>query len=431
MSKIFIQPTLLQGTVTIPPSKSMAHRAIIAACLSNGTSHIKNIDLSDDIIATIEVMKNLGAEVSAENNRLLIDGMMREKNKHESMQKILDCRESGSTLRFLLPIALALGGNYRFVGEGNLGKRPVTPYLSILNKQNIIYKSKTDILDISVCGNLSAGVFELDGNISSQFITGLLFALPLLKKNSKIILTSKLESKSYVDLSLQVLSDFGIEIVHHNYTMFEIQGRQEYKPRDYCIEGDFSQAAFFLCAGALGADVTLQGLDMNSLQGDREIIAILKQMGADVMEESDKIKAKSKELKGIVIDASQIPDIIPVLAATTCLAKGQTVIKNAQRLRIKECDRLSATVKELTALGAVIREEPDWMHIIGVDHLAGGCEVQSHGDHRIAMMLAIIAQKCNQPIIINEYKCVSKSYPNFFRDYQALGGEINEQYVER
>jgi len=371
-------------------------------------------------------MRVLGAGVAVKDKQLLIDGIMHQKNKQESMQKTLNCRESGSTLRFLLPIALSLGGDYRFIGEGNLGKRPIMPYFSIFDKQNISYNRKPDILDISIHGKLSGDVFELDGNISSQFITGLLYALPLLDKDSKIILTSKLESKSYVDLSLQVLSNFGIKIVNYDYKIFKIPGRQQYKPRDYCIEGDFSQAAFFLCAGALGADVTLLGLDINSLQGDREIIAILTQMGVDITVNLNKIKAKVKDLKGIVIDASQIPDIIPVLAATACFAKGQTVIKNAQRLRMKECDRLSATVKELVALGAVIWEDSDCMYITGVDHLKGGCEVQSHGDHRIAMMLAIIAQRCARPIIINEYKCVSKSYPNFFRDYEILGGKINE-----
>lgn len=429
MSKICIQPTLLKGSVKIPPSKSIAHRAVIAACLCSGSSHLENIDLSDDILATIEGMRALGATIRISENSLMIQGIQHGKRKTDLSQILIDCKESGSTLRFLIPIALALGGQYRFIGKGNLGKRPLTPYYTIFEKQNISYHKIPDEMDLSVCGKLSADAFSVDGNISSQFITGLLYALPLLENDSAIMITSPLESKSYVDLTLQVLSDFGITIINHGYERFEIKGNQCYQPCRYKIESDFSQAAFFLCAGALGGDVTLKGLNINSLQGDREIIELLKRMGANITYPEKNVKAISGSLIGIDIDASQIPDIIPVLAATACLAKGKTIIRNAHRLRMKECDRLSATIKELSALGANIREENDCMYITGVDSLAGGCEVDSHADHRIAMMLAVITQRCSHPIIINDYECVSKSYPNFFKDYKDLGGIVYEQYM--
>ncbi len=429
MSKIEIKPTLLTGNVIVPPSKSIAHRAIIAASLSDGASLVENINFSDDLIATIEGMKALGAEITDSKSSLRIKGIAIKNIKSNDNTILINCKESGSTLRFLVPIAVAIGGSFRFKGKGNLGKRPISPYLGIFNNQNINYSNNSDDMDLLISGKLQPGVFKVPGNLSSQFITGLLFALPLLKSESKIIVTSFLESKAYVDLTLKILYDFGIDIENYNYESFYIKGNQEFKSWNYRVESDYSQAAFFLCAAAIGDEITLQGLNIDSLQGDKEIISLLIKMGVNISRNLNHIKASPKVLNGITADASEIPDIIPILAATACLAKGTTIIKNAGRLRIKECDRLSATVNELKKLGADIKVMGDNMHINGVEGFKGGCEVQSHGDHRMAMMLAVIAQRCKEAIVINGYECVSKSYPDFFRDYKALGGIVNEQYM--
>ena len=423
MSKIQIIPSPLMGTVQAPPSKSIAHRAVIAASLADGISSLYNVDLSDDIKATVCGMRALGALIEINRNGLTIQGIKSKKEAGRPDPTVIDCIESGSTLRFLVPVSLALGGSFLFTGKGNLGKRPLNPYYEILDRQDISYHSTPNSLNLSVSGALSAGSFSLPGNISSQFITGLLFALPVLSGDSEIMVTSPLESKAYVDLTLQALADFGITVTNHDYRSFKTKGNQRYLPRNYTVESDYSQAAFFLCAGALGSDITVAGLNNASLQGDKEILPVLQRMGGEMSSTSEGIKVSASKLHGTQIDASEIPDIIPVLAATACAAEGKTVIRNAGRLRMKECDRFAAVIEEMTALGAHIKADGSNIVIEGKEQLEGGCEVQSHSDHRMAMTLAVIAQKCKKPIVLNDYECISKSYPRFFEDFKMLGGK--------
>lgn len=430
MGSFKINKAKLKGKVKIPPSKSMAHRAVICAALGNGTSNISNIDLSDDIIATINAMRSLGAVIEEKDKTLEIRGIYSEElSLTRDYERVVDCNESGSTLRFLVPISLAFEGVTRFVGRGNLGKRPLNTYYEIFEKQGIEYKHLEGILDLVVSGKLKSGEFEVKGNISSQFITGLLFSLPLLEGDSKIIITTELESKGYIDLTLAVMEDFGIEIENKDYKEFIIKGNQLYKSRNYRVEGDYSQGAFFLCADALGSNVDVLDLKQNSLQGDKEVISILRRMGMVIEKEENSICGKIRKTKGTVIDASQCPDIIPVLALVAALSKGTTEIINAERLRIKECDRLNAVATELNKLGAKIIEKEAGLIIDGVLELKGGVEVWSHMDHRIAMTLAIAATRCNEPIILNDYECVSKSYPHFFEDYKKVGGSFDEWNV--
>lgn len=427
MGSYKVYPKMLKGNVKIPPSKSIAHRAVICAALSNGKCNVTNIDLSDDIIATIDAMRSLGAIINNTSDSLEIIGI----NSEEAMwsreyQRVIDCNESGSTLRFLVPIALAFEGTTRFVGRGNLGKRPLNTYYEIFDKQGIEYTYTDEILDLIVSGKLKSGEFKVKGNISSQFITGLLFSLPLLEGDSKIIITTELESKGYLDLTLSAMKDFGVEIINNDYKEFIIKGNQSFIARDYRVEGDYSQAAFFLSADALGSQVTLLDLKEDSLQGDREIIDILRRMDVSINNNAKGIIANSNKLKNTVIDGSQCPDIIPVLALVAALTEGRTEIINAGRLRIKECDRLMAVTTELNKLGAKIEEKEDGLIIDGVEKLKGGVEVWSHKDHRIAMTLAIASTKCLEPIIIKDYECVSKSYPKFFEDFKMLGGSFDE-----
>ena len=429
MADLKIIPSKLKGSVKIPPSKSMAHRAIICAALSDGICRIDNIDYSDDIIATINAMNSLGATIEKHDDYIEVVGIYKNINKIKE-NRIIDCNESGSTLRFLVPISLLFKGSNKFIGKGNLGKRPLTTYYNIFNNQGIKYSYEENNLNLVVDGELKPGVFEVEGNISSQFITGLLFALPLLNGDSKITITKEMESKGYIDLTLKAISDFGIEIINNNYSEFIIKGNQKYNARNYRVEGDYSQAAFFLCADGLGNNVVCRDLDLNSLQGDKEIIDILERM--NVVFNTNEIGLSgevSGELISTVIDGSQCPDIIPVLSAASALSKGTTEIINAGRLRIKECDRLSAVTSELKKLGAQIIEKEDGLVITGVEKLQGGVEVWSHKDHRIAMTLAIASTMCKKPIIIKDYECVAKSYPSFFEDFKALGGNIHEWNV--
>ena len=429
MADLKIIPSKLKGSVKIPPSKSMAHRAIICAALSDGICRIDNIDYSDDIIATINAMNSLGATIEKHDDYIEVVGIYKNINKIKR-NRIIDCNESGSTLRFLVPISLLFKGSNKFIGKGNLGKRPLTTYYNIFNNQGIKYSYEENNLNLVVDGELKPGVFEVEGNISSQFITGLLFALPLLNGDSKITITKEMESKGYIDLTLKAISDFGIEIINNNYSEFIIKGNQKYNARNYRVEGDYSQAAFFLCADGLGNNVVCRDLDLNSLQGDKEIIDILERM--NVVFNANEIGLSGEvngELISTVIDGSQCPDIIPVLSAVSALSKGTTEIINAGRLRIKECDRLSAVTSELKKLGAQIIEKEDGLVITGVEKLQGGVEVWSHKDHRIAMTLAIASTMCKKPIIIKDYECVAKSYPSFFEDFKALGGNIHEWNV--
>lgn len=429
MADLKIYPSKLEGSVKVPPSKSMAHRAIICASLSDGKSKIDNIDYSDDIIATIEGMRSLGANIIQDNDSLVIDGIY-SSTVEKREERVIDCNESGSTLRFLVPISLLVPGKSKFIGRGNLGKRPLNTYYKIFDEQGIKYSYEAESLNLNIEGSLKGGEFYVKGNISSQFITGLLFTLPLLKEDSKIIITTDMESKGYIDLTLSAMKDFGVEIINNDYKEFIIKGNQKYISRKYRVEGDYSQGAFFLCANALGNNIEVQDLSLNSLQGDKEVVDILARMGVKFINSENGIKNEVINIiNSTIIDGSQCPDIIPVLAATASLAKGRTTIINAERLRIKECDRLAAVNSELSKLGVNIIEKDDGLIIDGTCRLEGGIEVWSHKDHRIAMTLAIVATRCKNPIIIKDYECIAKSYPRFFEDYKMLGGKVDEWNV--
>ena len=429
MADLKIYPSKLKGEVKIPPSKSMAHRAIICAALSDGLCIIENIDYSDDIIATIDAMNSLGAKIVKHKDYIEVIGAYGSDEKVKE-NRIIDCNESGSTLRFLVPISLLFKGSSKFIGRGNLGKRPLTTYYNIFERQGIEYSYEEGNLNLVINGELKPGTFEVEGNVSSQFITGLLFTLPLLKEDSKIVITTEMESKGYIDLTLRAMSDFGVKIINNNYREFIIKGNQKYNVRNYRVEGDYSQAAFFLCADSLGNDVLCKDLDLNSLQGDKEVIDILERMNVVFNANDIGVKGTTNgKLSSAVIDGSQCPDIIPVLTSVAALTKGTTEIINAGRLRIKECDRLTAVTSELNKLGAKIIEKEDGLVVTGVEKLQGGVEVWSHKDHRIAMTLAIASTRCEEPIVIKDYECIAKSYPNFFEDFKTLGGNIHEWNV--
>ncbi len=420
MDTITINPTRLSGKVKVPPSKSFAHRAVISAFLSGKECTVKNLSPSEDILATLSCITSLGAKVEQnEDNSTAtisrIEGRLPKK-------VCLDCRESGSTLRFFIPIALCFCENVEFSGAGRLMKRPLKPYFDIFDRLGIAYKKEPGRLMIT--GRLTPGEFYLDGSISSQFLTGLLFALPLLDGDSRIIIEGGLSSKGYIDITLDVLKKYGIKIENQDYSTFIVKGNQKYKQRNYTVEGDFSQAAFFLVAGAIGCDITCTGLNENSLQGDKKIIDIIEATGAKIEKlSSTRIKCThTTTMQGITVDADEIPDLVPILAVLFTFCKGESRITNAGRLRIKESDRLAAITAELKKMGADIEEGEDFLVIRGRQVLHGA-EASSHNDHRIAMATAIAACRSEGPVtILGAEKAVKKSYPDFFEDYKALGG---------
>ena len=405
---ITITPALLAGAVTPPPSKSQAHRLIIAAALSDGFCKLSNVDLSEDIQATLRCMRTLDADASADGTIIrgcdLVDG------HEEPAPEVMDCGESGSTLRFLIPVALALKGGGKFTGHGRLMERPQEPYFAMFREKGISYTLEDGVL--TVAGKLAPGVYTLPGNVSSQFITGLLYALPLLEGDSEIRLTTELESQGYVDMTLDALKRFGVEAHFDGGRVFRVPGNQVYQHQDLAIEADWSNAAFWYAARFAGCPAEVRGLNPHSVQGDRAIEGFYQRMqGTGRLE----------------LDVSQCPDLVPPLAAMAALRGGEvTAIVNAGRLRIKESDRLATVTEVLNALGAQVEEHEDYLVIHGQERLAGGVTVSGHNDHRIAMMAAIAAVRCEGPVTITGAECVKKSYPRFWEDYAALGGRISQ-----
>lgn len=424
MKKIIINPSPLSGKVTIPSSKSICHRAVICAGLSKGHSVIKNVNYSEDIEATTAAMKSLGVDIERNGSVLEIESSGKLNIKND----LIDCNESGSTLRFLIPIAAVTGERLEFTGRGRLIDRPLDPFYEIFDEQGINYLNNRGRLPLRVEGRLKPGEYRIRGDISSQFISGLLFALPLLKDDSNIIITTPLESKPYVDLTIDMLESFSVNIENNDFREIFIRGNQKYKPVNLWVEGDFSQAAFWLTAGCLGGNIVCGGLNVNSRQGDRAILEIIKAMGGRLEFDGDSLQALPSPTRGIKIDASQCPDLVPVITVLSALSHGTTEIINAGRLRIKESDRLSAITSELNKIGADIVEKPEGLLIRGKGTLKGG-SVRSWNDHRIAMALAVAATKCTEPIILEDPDCVKKSYPGFWEDFRRLGGDINEWNV--
>lgn len=417
MSDVKLKPSRLCGSVTAPPSKSAAHRAILCAALAKGISVIQNIALSDDMRATIGAIQAMGATVQYENQTLQIDTTG---SWAKSAQ--IDCGESGSTLRFFIPVAAALGMHAEFIGHGRLPQRPIGVYLDCLPTHGVTCQTEGG-LPFQISEQLTPGQFVLPGNISSQFITGLLLALPLLDGDSKLELSSPLESAAYVDMTIAIQREFGVQI-EPTGTGWHICGSQNYTPRSYTVEGDWSQAAFFLAAGALGGELSISGLNRNSTQGDKAAEQLFARFGADVAWKENILTVKNHSLHGMEIDAAQIPDLVPILAATAALCEGKTRIYHAERLRIKESDRLAAMADGLTKLGAKIQQTEDGLLITGVPMLQSG-SVQGYNDHRIVMSLAIAALSAGGEVCISDAQSIDKSYPNFFADYTMLGGNAD------
>lgn len=397
--KAYIKNSSIKGEVNSIPSKSYAHRALICNFLSGNKGNIEGLYPSEDITATkncIDALINAGEKVT------------------------LDCGESGSTFRFMIPVAMAIGGEFVFIGRGRLMERPIEELTSVLEKHGVVF-NKSDYLLAK--GKLTPGEYKIRGDISSQYVTGLLTALPLLNGDSEIILTTPLASKPYVDITLSVLADYGIEITQTE-NGFNIKGNQKYKAKDYIVEGDWSNAGYHLVLGALSTEgVTLKNINVNSLQADKSILSVIESAGGKIITEGNQITIKNTgKLKAFAFNAKHSPDVVPAISALASFCEGESVITDIERLKIKESDRVLSIITTLKTFGIKAREENNSLIITG-GTVKGG-NVYSFNDHRIVMMASILALNAKGKSVIEGADAVNKSYPTFFEDLKKLGGEV-------
>ena len=402
-----VSPASLCGTLDVIPSKSASHRAVMMAALCKEDTRLAPLQRSRDIEATLACAAALGL------------------GQHDAPQglRTLDCGESGSTLRFFIPLALDGRGPVRFVGHGRLMQRPLSVYEQLFIPRGVRWALSGDALTVE--GQLQSGEYALRGDVSSQFITGLLLALPLLSGDSVIRITTALESRGYVELTRRIQAAFGVTSRWADgHTLLVPGGQTPVSPGSFAIEGDWSHAAFYLVAGALGkaGPLTLRRLCIDSTQGDRAIVPILRGMGARIEETAQGLTVFPSALHGAQVDVTQVPDLVPVLAVAMAGAQGESRITGAARLRIKESDRLSAIADALCACGAEVRELPDGLVICGGPPLHGAA-VDGRNDHRIVMAMAVAAALCDGEITISDAEAVAKSAPAFWQEYASLGGQ--------
>ncbi len=398
--KVIIQPSPLCGNVKAPASKSVAHRALICAALSDRATRIDCPSRSADFEATADCLRQLGAKIAKTETGFLVEPIT-----NSTENAVLNCGESGSTLRFMLPVSASLGKAVSLYGSGRLPERPIGELCEALRSHGCSTSGNT--IPLTVSGKLQAGDYVIDGSVSSQFISGLLLALPQTHAESTVTVVGEIQSKPYIDMTLSVLSDFGIKTEFKENKIKIFQNNSFISPEEYTVEGDWSNGAFFICANAInGNHVKCYNLTDKSIQGDKAVAEIVKKYGSD-----------------IEIDVGNIPDLVPVLAVTACFFKATTVFYNAARLRIKESDRLLSTQKLITDLGGCAEVTDDTLTIYGNGKLNGGT-VDSFNDHRIVMAAAIAASQCESETVINGCEAVNKSYPTFFEEFSRLGGTV-------
>jgi 3-phosphoshikimate 1-carboxyvinyltransferase len=413
---VTIEPKKLTGSIHVISSKSLSHRYVIASALAQGVSKIHHVLDSFDLHATKEALTHFGALFKGDDITgcdFSYDG------------KDICCKESGSTLRFMIPIAMLQEKEVRFTGQGRLPDRPLDIYKKVFGDRMSFESDQS--LPCLVKGPLIGKDYQLKGDVSSQFITGLLFALPKAKEDSTITWTTPLASRGYIDLTLDVLNQFGIHI-KETEKQFIIKGNQHYQPIEATVEGDFSQAAFWIAAGLLGEVISLYNLNPSSKQGDAEILSIVKKMGGDIFYDKNhhRFTINPSHLKGSTIDLNNIPDLGPILMVLAAFAEGITHFTHISRLRIKESDRVEAMYQALTKCGIKMEVKGDEAWITGQDEIEGHVILDGFNDHRIVMACAMLSIKAKNPITITHAEAIHKSYPTFFEEFQSLGGIIHE-----
>jgi len=428
MTRVTVKPTKnsLQGVLTAPASKSYTQRMLIAAALSKGEGKIVEPLTSEDTQATVRAVMAFGAQVHQTKGYWLVQGA----DKLESANDLIDVGESGATLRFMIPIAAAVGGQSSFLLSSSLERRPIEPLLSSLKMLNVeaYPKQRGDHQSIVVESNgLAGGKTSLSGDVSSQFVSGLMFACPLAKADTEIQVTTPLESIDYVKMTQKVLAQHHIEVqTSEDYRHIHVPGNQVFRQVDCKVPGDFSSAAFLLAAAAItNANVKVNNLDYQTMQGDRAILDVLKQMGVNIKnnEHCVEVQGTGDWLKAVDIDAKNIPDLVPICAVLACYAEGESKIFNAQRLKFKESDRLVTVCEELTKMDALISIDESSLTIKGPGKLQGAT-IDPHNDHRIAMACTIAALRAQGETIVENAECIRKSYPLFYTDLSSIGAEI-------
>ncbi len=427
-----IHPHPLAGATRAIASKSLAHRALILAALCPQMTDILCPTSSDDIDATVGCLEALGARIARTNAGFRVRPIPREGGRVRPKEVVLlDCKESASTLRFMLPLACALGVDATLDGQGRLAERPLLPLSDELVRHGAVLDWRGR-LPLRLSGTLRPGEFRLPGNVSSQYVSGLLLASAALGGPMCVLVEEPVESRSYIGMTIDMLASFGAEVEMGRRTR---DGRPYWSLTPHCeeglvcpgtltIEGDWSCGAFWLCAGAIGGDgITLRGLDTASSQGDRAMALALESMGAQVFSRADGVSCRASQLGPCSFDASDTPDLVPPLAVACAFAQGVSRITGVGRLRLKESDRIKTVYLTLRRMGACVNATEDVIEVLGSGRLAGG-EVDAAGDHRIAMMAAVAAAYCTGPTTIHAAECVSKSYPAFFDDFRLLGGIV-------
>lgn len=419
-----VTPAPLQGAVTqVAPSKSQAQRALICSALADGPVWVRRAGQSDDVTAAARCLAALGASIERAGDDLRVTPF-----KEVRRSALLDCGESGATLRFLLPVAAALAADCAFCGQGRLAQRPLSPLYEQLCAYGALL-SPAGRFPLACAGRLRAGEYRLAGDVSSQFISGLLLALPLLPADSRIVLTSPLQSRPYVDMTCAMLARFHVRAEATAEGFWVPGGQRFHAPDEIAVEGDWSGAAFWLTAGALGgAGVCCAPLKADSAQGDRAILPLLERFGARVSAQGEWASAAPGPLRGRTIDAADIPDLVPILAVAAGAAQGQTRITHIKRLRYKESDRVQSVLNMLRALGVKAAAEADALIISGKGKIAGGT-VDACGDHRIVLAAAVAGSAAAGPVTILGAEAARKSYPNFFEQFAALGGRVEVQHA--
>ena len=419
---VMIDPCHMSGSAAAPASKSEAHRRMICAGLSEGEVRLTGYMESADMAATRRCLTALGAEVRSEGDVLTVCGG----KARPGVMPVLDCGESGSTLRFFVPLAMTLAGGGTFRMHGRLGSRPMDVYRDLFVPQGAMWRmgaGADGAAELTVYGELEPGHYELPGNVSSQFVSGLLFALPLLEGDSTLTVTPPVESSGYISMTVKALTESGIQLEETGPYAWRIPGFQRYHAPSGPLHGDYSQAAVLLCAAALGHDITVTGLSSDTVQGDRAVLEHLRALGATVEEAEGRVTVRGGNLRGAVLDMHDCPDIAPMLALVCQFAKGESRLTGCARLKIKECDRMTATVATLNALGGCAHIDRDDIVIQGVDELEGGVTLEDYNDHRMVMLATIAATLCREPVTIPGAQALNKSWPEFLQVMKSLGGK--------
>ncbi|MHA2355426.1 MAG: 3-phosphoshikimate 1-carboxyvinyltransferase [Candidatus Thorarchaeota archaeon] len=420
--RAIVHRSAIHGSVNAPPSKSYTHRAIVCGLLSSGTTNVRNPLLSDDTKTTLRISEMMGADIRR-GNEIEITGPIELKAPASEM----DCHGSGTTLRIFTALSALTSGRCVLTGDDTLRRRPVGDLIEGLRQLGVDAKSMggNDRPPVEIRSQgLTGGTVRIRGDVTSQYITGLLFACSKAKTDSRIELTTGLESRPYVEMTLDVMRQFGAEAEpSDDWSTLTVSGGQDYQSQNYTVEGDFSSAAFLMAAGALAGSVSVKGLRIDSVQGDAAVVRLLKSMESGVKNHNDSLEVNHNEIQAIDIDASDIPDLVPVMTVLATQAVGTTTIYNAGRLRLKESDRLASTSQELRKMGAEITESKDGLTITGPTPLRG-TGIDSHDDHRIAMAGVIAGLVADGPTVVENIDCVDKSYPAFISDIKSIGAQV-------